>query len=211
MTTRKARWAIVALSMAISTIAATAQTPPPAPPAGDDSPARGARAARNQAPANAGQSDTLSTEQVYTLLDAVVMARAQAALQLNDGQWAPFVQRLLKLQSLQRQHRNQRQRLLREIRQLIGPNAPQTADDATITAKTKELDDLEARVAQDEAKALADIDQVLNVRQRAYFRVFLENMERQKLDLLLRARQRANTPAPAPTPTPPPAQTGRFN
>src|SRR5215472_11623033 len=191
MTLRKARWAIVALSVAISTIAATAQTPPPVPPAGDDAPARGGRAdqraARNQAPPNAGQSDTLITEQVYTLLDAVVMARAQAALQLNDAQWAPFVQRLLKLQSLQRQHRNQRQRLLREIRQLIGPNATQSADDATITAKTKELDDLEARMAQDEGKALADIDQVLNVRQRAYFRVFLENMERQKLDLLLRA------------------------
>src|SRR5690242_20149285 len=171
MAMRTARWAIVAIFLAACSIATAAQTPSPAQPA-DESPALNGRAAQRaarNAAAQAAQGDALSTEQVYTLLDAVVMARAQAALQLNDAQWAPFVQRLLKFQSLQRMHRNQRQRLLREIRQLVGPNSPQNADDATIAAKTKELDDLEARMAQDEGKALADIDQVLNVRQRAFF------------------------------------------
>jgi hypothetical protein len=35
------------------------------------------------------------------------------------------------------------------------------------------------------------IDEVLDVRQQARFRVFEERMEQQKLDLLLRARQNA--------------------
>jgi len=186
---------------------AGAQVPPSSPPAADDQappPERpNQRGARNL-PGGVPAGDVLTTEQVYTLLDAFVMARAQSALQLNDGQWAPFVQRLLRLQGLQRMHRNQRQRVLRELRQLVGPNAPPNTDDAAITAKTKQLDDLEGQIAQDEQKAVADIDQVLTVRQRAFFRVFLENMERQKLDLLLKARQRATAPPPAPA-----AATGR--
>jgi Spy/CpxP family protein refolding chaperone len=191
----------VALALLLSGTAG-AQVPPASPPVVDDQgqpPDRSnQRGRRNVPPGGVPAGDVLTTEQVYTLLDAFVMARAQSALQLNDGQWAPFVQRLLKLQGLQRMHRNQRQRMLRELRQLVGPNAPQNTDDAAITAKTKQLDDLEAQIAQDQQKAVGDIDQVLTVRQRAFFRVFLENMERQKLDLLVKARQRATLPPPAP-------------
>jgi hypothetical protein len=53
----------------------------------------------------------------------------------------------------------------------------------------------------DERKALADIDQVLQVRQRAHLRVFLEMMERQKLELLIKARQGAAPAAPVAAPS----------
>ena len=45
--------------------------------------------------------------------------------------------------------------------------------------------------------ALAGIDQVLDVRQQVRFRLFEEQMERRKVDLLMRARQ-ANRQRNAP-------------
>jgi len=146
----------------------------------------------------------LSNEEVYTLLDSFVMAGAQSALQLTDAQFSAFFQRMMRLQRLQRQHRAQRQRALVELRQLMSPkNEP--PEDTVVAAKTKELDDLESQIAVDERKALADIDQVLQVPQRARLRLFLENMERRKLELLVRARQnRGGGPPPVPRPEPSP-------
>ena len=49
--------------------------------------------------------------------------------------------------------------------------------------------DLDARAVADVRKAHDALDQVLDVRQQARFRVFEENMERRKLELVARARQ----------------------
>ena len=191
---RRCRFAPV-LVLAASLVAAlnlplAAQQPNDPPPTVD--PARGGR--RGNLPPNAPRGGpplaaAVNNEQVYELLDAFVLGRAQAALLLNDQQFFAFFQRMKALQALQRTHRRARQRVLVELRQISGPNVPNPGDDAAIAAKTKELDDLEARNAADEQKALDDIDQVLQVRQRAMLRLFLDSMERQKLDLLLKARQ----------------------
>jgi hypothetical protein len=160
------------------------------------------RAARRGLPPGASQqpADALTNEQVFRILDSYVMANAQQVLQLNDAQWSAFFQRMMRLQEMQRQHRNQRQRLLNQLRQTIGPRAQQAGvDDATVAARTKEFDDLELQAENQERAALADIDQVLQVRQRAHFRVFLETMERQKLELLIKARQSGRTTNPPPS------------
>ena len=105
---------------------------------------------------------------------------------------------MMRLQEMQ-QHRVQRQRLLNQLKQRSARAQQAGVDDATVAARTKELDDLELQAENQERAALADIDQVLQVRQRAHFRVFLENMERQKLELLMKARQggRSNNPPPS--------------
>jgi hypothetical protein len=51
------------------------------------------------------------------------------------------------------------------------------------------LQDADVRTAADVRKAYDAIDQVLDVRQQARFRVFEELMERRKLELVTRARQ----------------------
>jgi hypothetical protein len=57
----------------------------------------------------------------------------------------------------------------------------------------KALQDLDARTQADIRKAYDAVDQVLSTEQQAKFRVFEENMERRKLELVARARQ-ANRP-----------------
>jgi hypothetical protein len=59
--------------------------------------------------------------------------------------------------------------------------------------RLKALTDLDARSQIEIAKAYDAINQVLDIRHQAKFRVFEENMERRKLELVTRARQ-ANRP-----------------
>jgi hypothetical protein len=51
------------------------------------------------------------------------------------------------------------------------------------------LQDLDVQAAADVRKAYDAVDQVLDLRQQAKFRVFEEQMERRKIDLVTRARQ----------------------
>ena len=66
--------------------------------------------------------------------------------------------------------------------------------DAALRDGLKALQDLDARIVVDIRKAYEAIDQVLDLRQQARFRVFEEQMERRKIELVTRARQnnRAN-------------------
>ena len=175
---------VVGLWMALNAAPAGAQALPP----GSDQGGAGRGPGRGRAQA----LQSLSNEEVYDLLDAFVMRRAQAVLQLDDEQYASFFQRMTRLQTLQREHRRQRMRMLNDLRQIAGPRGRGDLNDAAVLEKVQALDDLDAARAEDERQALAAIDEVLDARQRAQFRVFLENIERQKLELLMRARGRGN-------------------
>ena len=78
-----------------------------------------------------------------------------------------------------------------ELRQLAGPQAPEPADEAAIKARLKALRDHDTRAADQIRRAYDALDEVLDARQQARFRMFEEAIERRKLDLLVRARERA--------------------
>jgi hypothetical protein len=119
-----------------------------------------------------------------------VIIQAQQDLGLSDEQYPKFVSRVRALQDLRRRAENERGRILQELRRIT--SSPNT-DDALIKPRLKALDDLEARSATEVRTAMEAVDQVLDLRQQARFRVFEEQMERRKVELLLRARQ-ANRP-----------------
>ena len=54
---------------------------------------------------------------------------------------------------------------------------------------TRALEELESRTAAELRRAYTAIDEVLDPRQRARFRLLEEQLERRKLELLIRARQ----------------------
>jgi hypothetical protein len=70
-------------------------------------------------------------------------------------------------------------------------------DDQSISERLKALDELETRTAAEVKRASDAIDQILDLRQQAKFRVFQESMEQRKLDFVTRAR-RANRAKPKP-------------
>ncbi|MET0212338.1 MAG: hypothetical protein ABW292_05025, partial [Vicinamibacterales bacterium] len=65
------------------------------------------------------------------------------------------------------------------------------ADDATIRNQLAALRAHDDRAAAELRQAYDALDEILDTRQQARFRVFEEQIERRKLDLLVRARARA--------------------
>ena len=119
------------------------------------------------------------------------MLQAQDALQLSDAQYGGFVTRLKALQDARRQHQQARNKILNDLRRLAGPNAPGSPDETAIRERLKALRDEDERGAQDIRRAADAVDESLDVRQQARFRLFEERMEQQRLELLMRARQNA--------------------
>lgn len=139
--------------------------------------------------ANRNASD-LSPAEVVGMLDAYALVQAQNALQLNDSQYGTFVGRLRSLQETRRRNQRARNQIVQELRRLTGPEVT-TLDEPAIREQLKALRELDERSAADLRHAYDSLDEVLDLRQQARFRIFEEALERRKMDLLLRARQRA--------------------
>jgi DNA repair ATPase RecN len=162
---------------AISTSTLGAQDPPRREGQG---PGRGARA----------NAPLMSPGEVINMLDAYAVVQAQEALQLTEAQYGPFVTRLKKLHETRRRGQQGRNRILRDLRQLAGPQAP-APDENALRTNLKALREHDARTAEETSKAYDAVDEVLDVRQQARFRLFEERLEARKIDLLMRARQGA--------------------
>ena len=124
--------------------------------------------------------------EIQRMFEAVALVRAQEALKISDDRYLPFLAKFKALQDVRRRMQQERMRLLRELNRASGD--PST-DEAHIKDRLKALQELDARSEAELHKAYEGVDQVLDVRQQARFRIFEENMERQKIELLIRARQ----------------------
>jgi hypothetical protein len=169
----------IALTLLLSA-PALAQDPAP-PPAAPE--ARGTR------------PQGIRPAELAAMLDAWAIVQAQTALQLNDAQYGQFVTRLKRLQDTRRRNGQMRNRLLQQVRALVAPGT--TPDDPAIREKLKALRDHDEQTAAALRRDSDAVDEVLDARQQALFRLFEERLERQKLDLLMRARERARPNAPA--------------
>ena len=137
--------------------------------------------------------EVVAPAEVQRMFDAYALMQAQEQLNISDDQFARFLTRYKALQDVRRRTLQERVRIVMELRRIL--TGKQQGDDALIRDHLKSLDDLDGRTAADVRKAYEAIDQILDVRQQARFRVFEENVERRKLDLVTRARQ-AKRPTP---------------
>jgi len=139
-----------------------------------------------------GEEPTVSPGEIQRMFDSYALMQAQEQLKITDEQFPLFLTRFKALQDLRRKNLQERAKLVQELRRML--NDPQAgADDAQFRERIKALQDQDARAQADVKHAQDAIDQILDVRQQAKFRVFEENMERRKLELVTRARQ-ANRP-----------------
>jgi hypothetical protein len=162
--------------------------------------AQGRQAAGRQAQAQAGAPAGdgrdlagISPQEVQQMFDSAALLQAQQRLSIRDDQFPQFLRRFKILQDTRRQGLNERMRHVNQLQRMLMPGV--ALDEAAVNEQLKAIRDLDARIAADLAKAYDSIDQVLDVRQRAQFRVFEEQMERQKIELVTRARQ-ASRPKP---------------
>jgi hypothetical protein len=126
------------------------------------------------------------------MLDTYAIFQAQRALAIADDKNGPFLARLKKLQDVRRKNTRLRQQMIRELNRLAGPRSQAPGDDSTIRAKLAALREHDDRAAAELRQAYDALDELLDARQQARFRLFEEEIERRKLDLIVRARERAN-------------------
>jgi hypothetical protein len=156
--------AVLALGGALAGTAMHAQQPPPAAP-----------------------SDSVSPAEIQRLFDAYALVQAQGQLKLGDDQYPRFLARFKALQDVRRRFQNERGRIIQDLRRLSMEDA--RSDEAQLRERVKAFQDLEVQAALDVRKAYDAVDQVLDLRQQARFRVFEEQMERRKIELVTLARQ----------------------
>ena len=170
---------IFSLCLALLLVGGTAQAQQPPPP---DAPA------------------PLAPGEVQRLLDGYALYQSQEFLALTDAQFAAFLPKFRALQDNRRRNDQERLRLLQELRRMTNAKAGQFPD-SDFQERVRALRDLDTRAVAEVQKATDAVDQTLDARQQARFRVFEQEIEQRKLQLLMRARQqlnRANRPPGAP-------------
>jgi hypothetical protein len=153
---------------------AAGQPPPGAPPGAPTVPPEGA----------------ISAGQIQRWFEAFTVLQAQEALQLSETQYGRFVTRLKLLQDSRRKHQLARNQIMGDLRRLTNPQNG-TNDEPSLTERLRTLRDEDDRAAVDFKKAYEGVDETLDIRQQARFRIFEERMEQQKLELLTKTRQNA--------------------
>jgi hypothetical protein len=122
--------------------------------------------------------------EVARLLDDWTVTRAREALGLGRSEFPQFAERLREVQAIRRKHDVERRRLLVELARLTALEG----NEERIEERLRRLEELDAKANNELRQAYTRLDEVLDVRQRARFRIFEEQIERRKLELLLRAR-----------------------
>jgi len=118
--------------------------------------------------------------------DAYAIVQAQDTLDLSDEQFPQFVRRARELHATRRRMQAERMRLVLQLGQLLRARQP---DEARLDEATRALDAHDRATLEAVQAAYGAIDEVLDARQRARFRVLEQQLERKKLDMLSRARQ----------------------
>lgn len=181
----------VVAGSATSIGASQSAAPPSAAPQSAGPQSAAPRPARSQAaaPESDPTAPPITPGELTRLFDAYAVLQAQGFLRLSDEQYGEFVVRLKSLQDTRRKHLGERSRMIAELRRMTAPDS--TATDAAIRTAFEALRREDASAHDDLAKAYENLDSVLEPRQQARFRVFEEQIERQKLNLLSRVRRRA--------------------
>ena len=140
--------------------------------------------------------------EIQKLFDAYLVMEAQQALELTDDQYPRFLTRLRALQDTRRRTQQERFRLMGELQRLTAPRV-KVVEEGPLKERLAALQELESRTAAELRKAYTSVDEVLDLRQQARFRIFEEQIERRKLELLMRARQQNRPKQQQPRQSPP--------
>ena len=151
-------------------------------------------AQRQQLPAQESQqAEGLPPREVQQLLDGYAVIQGQEFLGLNDTQFAQFLPKFKALLETRRRNETERLRSLMELNRMTNPRGNAQVSDNDLRERLRLLREAESRTASELQKARDAVDQTLDLRQQARFRVFEEQIERRKLQLLMQVRQtRAN-------------------
>ena len=176
---KRASLVAAVITVAIASVGAQGQAPPPA----NKTPERPAARGLGRGDAAPGE---FSIQAVQDALDGMVLIEAERELGLTGEQYPDFFAKMRRIQNVRRRHTMERTRMFRELNAMTFANPK--PDDAALTEKLKTFDQLNERSAQEMRQLAQELEGILTPYQRVRFRLFEERMERRKIDMLARAR-----------------------
>lgn len=127
-----------------------------------------------------------SGEEVEGMIDAYIVSKLQDALVLSDEQFGRMVVAQKKMQDARRSFRRARNELLRQMRQALRREA---AGEAELSQLLSRLDELHQTFLEEERARYRDIDALLDVRQRARYRILEGEIQRRLQQLIRQSRE----------------------
>ena len=136
--------------------------------------------------AQQGGEGPANREEFQKMMEAYVLSKLQDALELTDEQYGQMVVAQKKLHDARRRHRQERQRLLRQLHREIDLDDA----DARLTSTLSELSSIDDTHRQELRQRVEGIDEILSVKQQAKYRLLEVELERRMQRLIQGVRQR---------------------
>lgn len=133
-----------------------------------------------------------SGEEIEGMIDAYVLSKLQDALTLSDEEFGRMVVAQKKMQDARRAYRRARNEVIREMRQALRRD---DAGEAELSPLLSRLEELQQRFLEEERARYRDVDAILDIRQRARYRIFEAEVQR-RLQQLIRESRRGGAQRP---------------
>lgn len=132
-----------------------------------------------------------SGDELEGMMDAYILSKLQDALGLSDEQFGKMVVAQKKLQDARRSYRRERMEVLRQMRQSLRRD---DAGEEELAPLLERLEELQASFANEEKARYRDVDAILDVRQRARYRILEAEIQRRLQQLIRQAGERRDRP-----------------
>lgn len=127
-----------------------------------------------------------SGEELEGMIEAYVVSKLQESLGLTDEQFGKMFVAQKKLQDARRSYRKERAGILREMRQALRRD---DAGEEELSPLLSELEELRQKFLEEERARYRDIDALLDVRQRARYRILEAEIQRRLQQLIRQSRE----------------------
>jgi hypothetical protein len=127
-----------------------------------------------------------SGEEVEGMIDAYILSKLQEAVVLSDEQFGRMVVAQKKMQDARRAYRRERNELLRQMRHRL---RREDAGEAELSPLLLRLDEMHQRFLEEERARYRDVDAILDVRQRARYRIFEGEVQKRLRELIQKSRE----------------------
>lgn len=135
------------------------------------------------------RNDAETRQDVEGMMEAYVLSKLQDALELSDEQFGAMVVAQKKLSDARREYRRSRMQVLRQIRQALQRDS---TGEAELQPLLGQLDTIRDEFAATEKSRYAAIDEILDIRQRARYRILEIELQRRLGEMMRQVRGRGD-------------------
>lgn len=125
-------------------------------------------------------------QEVEGMMEAYILSKLQDSLDLTDEQFGSMVVAQKKLSDTRREYRRDRMRVLQQMRRTL---QREKAGESELQPLLSQLDTLRDELAANEKSRYTAIDAILDIRQRARYRILEVELQRRLAEMMRQVRR----------------------